>query len=72
MSEVRWLIMHPQRFDAMELTPNLPLPFLGDHPITTPTEPYWYLPLFESREAAVAWNGGSEENIVPVRMKEKP
>ena len=60
-----WVIMKPQRFDEMEFLSPLPFP-AG---IKTTEEPHLYLPVFESREAAIKANGGSAENIAQAEWK---
>lgn len=43
------------------------LPVAG---LKTEKEPYWYVPVFESYEAAVSWNNGSAFGIMPLRRWE--
>lgn len=62
--EYQYVVMTPQRFADMELQSNLSIPVK----VSVDSEPQWYLPVFSTREAAVAWNGG-EDNIVVVQRK---
>lgn len=57
-----WLVTSLQRFDRMELDGVLPAK------IQTAAEPHYYLPVFESRAAAIAWNNGSESGVHEMRQ----
>lgn len=63
MSRHYWTVLIPQRFDAMEFENVGPFPAS----IKIPAEPYRYLPIFESREAAIAWNGGRTSHVAELR-----
>ena len=63
-----WVVMRASRFDAMELTGG-PGPW-GNVPVKLlpPTEePYWYLPVFDTYEAALRWEEGDPRNIREIR-----
>lgn len=56
--QTTWAVMIPQRFADLESDARpygLPIQFR-----TTPGSPEWYIPLFDSRKDAVAWNGGAD------------
>ena len=66
-----WVVMVPQRFDAMRLEQAGPLRVPLEVGVTpTAEEPHEYLPLFDTYDAAVRWNGG-EQNILEVRVSHK-
>jgi hypothetical protein len=61
MIEVRhfWVVSVVQRFENMELGSVGGLPVQ----VRTEAEPHAYLPVFDTREAAIAWNNGKEDHI---------
>jgi hypothetical protein len=50
-----WVIMKAHRFDRITV--------MGRPLMTQKEGPKWFLPLFETREAAVKWNGGKDQYI---------
>ncbi len=60
-----WVVTVIQRFDSMELGAVGLIPVN----IRTEGEPHAYLPVFESHEAALAWNNGDSANIYEMQFK---
>ena len=56
MAKSYWVVMIPQKFEDMEFQSVFSLPTA----LQVDTEPYRYLPVFETYEAAVQWNNGTE------------
>lgn len=47
-----WVVSTIKRFDELELAGGIPFRAT----LRTDEEPYWFLPCFETREAAERWN----------------
>lgn len=65
-----YLVTVISRFDAMELEPNLALPF----PVSVAKkvdEPFLYCPVFTTREAAIAWNNGDDSRVLAMQEVER-
>lgn len=70
--EVMYAVMVPQKISDINIEqtgpPYLPLPLYVKPP---DNEPFWYIPLFTTWEAAVKWNNGDTMNIVPCQTVRK-